>query len=749
MKILSVISKGYPIMGGAQTTNIAFLKKLSKRFRHDCRIYTSSFLKKTVLCDGIRITTFRDIDELQVMIQELNPDVILSTLEVSHDVIRVAKKYNLPVVVRIGGFEYCPPTTGEKAAWGLSLNKEYPKKKERDCVLREADTIVTASCYLKKRMQDKYSANSKVIFPEFMKEALLPESLRIPQKGYITGSCGFAYKGADIFYRLAKIFKDEKFLLIGTVDYRYVERFRQLNNVIIADYSAPKKFLAMSKIVLVPSQCPEGFGRIAVEAMASGIPVLASFTGGLKEIVKRSSLGVYYFRSVAAWRKKLATLLLSEKQYALNSREGRTLSKKFLEGTATEELHKLIKNVVRNRRTDFNTKGVIAICGDAEKKTAYSSINSQWSRELKKEGDYTVINLKNTNEFYNHSINYFIHHDYARDFKTISAPDEGKFIAVRTWDFGPLPPAWVEKINRECDQLWVYSNWVRRQAIKSGINASRVKVIAPGVDVNIFKPGGGRYVIRTKKRFKFIFVGAPIVRKGIDILLKAYGETFSASDDVCLVIKDNPEDVFYSGSRFKSRILKCARDERFPEVVYIDKYLSRRELASLYRACDVGVFPYKAEGFAMPIIEVMACGIPPIVPHFGACLDFCSPANSFFVPVKRINVPVSGDFAINSLGFREKICEVDFCEINPAVLAKILKKAFDSSKNSLYYKSRESVKTVQCYWTWARAAKKIKEELKSLDASGTPIRLKKQRLKYRNNAKKFKTAQKLFLDSRI
>jgi glycosyltransferase involved in cell wall biosynthesis len=45
----------------------------------------------------------------------------------------------------------------------------------------------------------------------------------------------------------------------------------------------PRDFYAVSRVVLMPSLCPETFGRVAAEAMINGIPVLASRRGGLPE----------------------------------------------------------------------------------------------------------------------------------------------------------------------------------------------------------------------------------------------------------------------------------------------------------------------------------------------------------------------------------------------------------------------------------------------------------------------------------
>ena len=71
----------------------------------------------------------------------------------------------------------------------------------------------------------------------------------------------------------------------------------------------------------------------------------------------------------------------------------------------------------------------------------------------------------------------------------------------------------------------------------------------------------------------------------------------------------------------------------------------------------------------MPILETMACGAPVIAPRFGACLDFCDDDTAFLVPARRIRLPVARNLQFNTLGFREEVQEVDFCEVDPGVLA--------------------------------------------------------------------------------
>jgi glycosyltransferase involved in cell wall biosynthesis len=209
-----------------------------------------------------------------------------------------------------------------------------------------------------------------------------------------------------------------------------------------------------------------------------------------------------------------------------------------------------------------------------------------------------------------------------------------------------------------------------------------------------------RYDLPTSKSFIFLFLGAAILRKGIDILLEAYQKAFRREDDVCLVIKDHTADVFYGGQSFKEKIEKVMTREEAPEIIYVDKYLPPEELTKLIQTCNVGVFPYRAEGFARPILELMAAGKPCLVPDFGACKDYCSAENSFLLPVQRIHLPVFNTFTYNTLGFSE---EIEFCEVDPSVLAEEMRKAAKTSRAELNRRGRRASRVGELF-TWKQTA---------------------------------------------
>lgn len=87
-------------------------------------------------------------------------------------------------------------------------------------------------------------------------------------------------KGYDIFQQLSRV-KEFK---------RY--KFKTIGGNTKSDYEATLKEMAEAFVVIVPSRWPEPFGRVALEALMIGTPVIASKRGGLTEIVSNGKTGI-------------------------------------------------------------------------------------------------------------------------------------------------------------------------------------------------------------------------------------------------------------------------------------------------------------------------------------------------------------------------------------------------------------------------------------------------------------------------
>jgi hypothetical protein len=116
-------------------------------------------------------------------------------------------------------------------------------------------------------------------------------------------------KGAELFWELARRMPDVQFLGVkGAYGQQLVH---DLPNVEVLDHvphdQMRDKVYARTRVLLMPSSY-ESWGRTAVEAMASGIPVIAHPTPGLTEAL--GGTGLLIDRDdVEAWRSSLVHLL--------------------------------------------------------------------------------------------------------------------------------------------------------------------------------------------------------------------------------------------------------------------------------------------------------------------------------------------------------------------------------------------------------------------------------------------------------
>lgn len=225
-----------------------------------------------------------------------------------------------------------------------------------------------------------------------------------------------------------------------------------------------------------------------------------------------------------------------------------------------------------------------------------------------------------------------IRHQWPPDF---TPPDEGHWIMIQPWEYGSLPKEWVTPMRSALDEIWVPSTFVRESFIRSGIPDEIVQVIPNGVDTGLFRPKAPSIPLKTKKKYRFLFVGGTIWRKGPDVLLRAYHDAFTSRDDVCLVIKDMGKDDIYNRQTYKDTIRRWQEQEGLPEIEYLDADISIAEMPGLYTACHCLVHPFRAEGFGLPIIEAMACGLPVIVSGYGASMDFCNEENAFLIETQE------------------------------------------------------------------------------------------------------------------
>ena len=194
------------------------------------------------------------------------------------------------------------------------------------------------------------------------------------------------------------------------------------------------------------------------------------------------------------------------------------------------------------------------------------------------------------------------------------------------------------------DAILVCSRWAAGVVASSGMSVP--VVVAPlGVDRSIFHEpiGEGRNRDQPRGPGPTIFVnnGKWEWRKGHDFLLQAFCNAFTPSDNIILkllsrsyILSDEANDssgAVFLGSSIGTR------------VQLVPRLATQLDVAALLADCDCGVFPSRAEGWNLGLLECMSIGLNVIATNYSAHTEFVEPGNCRLVQVDETEPPPSGD----------------------------------------------------------------------------------------------------------
>jgi tetratricopeptide (TPR) repeat protein len=184
---------------------------------------------------------------------------------------------------------------------------------------------------------------------------------------------------------------------------------------------------------------------------------------------------------------------------------------------------------------------------------------------------------------------------------------------------------------------------------------------------------------------------------------------------VCLVVKAHQTGSLYRDTATQDLLRRFAAQEGVAPVVVLSEDVGPEELASLYRAADCLVQPYRAEGFCLPALEALACGVPVIATAGGPTDAFVDDTCGWRIAATECTAP--DDWLPAELLVDPALGAATMLEPDPDDLAAKLQAATDpTARNARARATRARAEE----WTWERTGRVAAARVRAL--AGTPPR---------------------------
>ena len=120
---------------------------------------------------------------------------------------------------------------------------------------------------------------------------------------------------------------------------------------------------------------------------------------------------------------------------------------------------------------------------------------------------------------------------------------------------------------------------------------------------------------------------------------------------------------------------------------------------------DCGVFPARAEGWNLELLEMLSCGKKVITTNYSAHSEFCSDANSFLVDIENTELAYDGKWFHGKCGSWAKISNTEI-----DLFVDYMKNVHRLKQDNELTTNQEGVITAKSF-SWESSSSDIKEIL--------------------------------------
>jgi glycosyltransferase involved in cell wall biosynthesis len=225
---------------------------------------------------------------------------------------------------------------------------------------------------------------------------------------------------------------------------------------------------------------------------------------------------------------------------------------------------------------------------------------------------------------------------------------KGPHVGFPIFELNKFTPTELHHL-RSQDALIVPSNWAKDVIVDNGFSGESIHVAPLGVDISLFD--ASKYTREgTPHRDATVFlnVGKWETRKGHDVILTAFERAFTKSDNVRLIMScHNP--CFPTKEKYETynrQWVTYYKDSALGEKIEIfgGRFNSQEGVVNLMARADCGVFPSRAEGWNLPLLEMLALGKHVIATDYSAHTEFLTQKNAYLIKVDKLTGAYDGQW---------------------------------------------------------------------------------------------------------
>jgi glycosyltransferase involved in cell wall biosynthesis len=200
----------------------------------------------------------------------------------------------------------------------------------------------------------------------------------------------------------------------------------------------------------------------------------------------------------------------------------------------------------------------------------------------------------------------------------------------------------------------------------------------------------------------FFTVGKFELRKGHDLLVEAFNAAFEPGDRVALrMLSLNP----FLGARNNEWIARFKTSKLGAKIeIYPQRLQTQAEVAQFMKAGDVGVWPARAEGFNLDLLEAMSLGMPVIATDYSAHTQFVTAANCQLLRHEGLTTAHDG------IWFHG---EGEWCRPSLEHLVEILRSCHRQKQTGALPRNDAGIRTAQNF-SWSKFSSAITNQIGTL-----------------------------------